>query len=222
MNVNLLKSYLDIKMGNSQSHGDSSLFVINEEQLLNALCEEAERNRLKADNEKLRTELIALRNRVDSMNDAVTSIFNHYNTDREGQIEVLKIFFQLHCRTAPGSRITAKDLNDKVYKFSCEKGIPIKKTEVKELVTGAPFNFVQYKSTNGIACYRDLEFIPVNLNVMDMASAKDNKRQTPMMPALSSVEIKPPVLSPQATPMKVRNDTMSPVGSPAPVMVNRA
>lgn len=137
---------------------------------------------VETENERLRSRISELENKLEStvsnvntgfnnfngqlinLNNMVTPIYNHYNNDKEGQIEVLKRFFQLHCRKVLGSRIGAKELNEKVYKYSVSVGIPIKKTEVKELVTSAPFNLEWYKSTAGIASYRDLEFIPVDLN----------------------------------------------------------
>jgi hypothetical protein len=140
-------------------------------------------NSVKNENERLRAELGEVRKQLEStvssvntgfsnfngqlisLNTMVTPVCNRYNTDREGQIQVLQQFFTLHYRHKPGAKAPARQFNEKVYVFSVKKGIPIPKTQVKELVTAPPFNLVQYKSTGGIACYRDLEEIQPNLQI---------------------------------------------------------
>lgn len=143
---------------------------------------------------------VELKDKLNNINEQSTILGNmitHYQNDVNGQIELLKLFLKSHCRTALGSRISAKELNEKVYAFSLKKGIPIKKTEVKSLVTSEPFNLISYTSTGGIASYRDLEFIPMDLNQVPV--------QRTNLPSLQTNANSP------------RNGSLS----PAPVMMSR-
>jgi hypothetical protein len=150
-----------------------------------------------------------------SLNNMVTPVYTHYNNSKEGQIEVLKRFFQIHCRSVPGSRISAKELNEKVYKFSTSVGIPINKTEVKELVTSAPFNLHWYKSTSGIASYKDLEFIPI-----DLGAGKSSKNVT-NQPQLPNINSNSNSNSNSNGSMSPRSPVYNGAASPAPVMVKQ-
>lgn len=125
-------------------------------------------NTLEAENERLRSELTELKRRLDStdtnvatLNQQVTPMYTRYIENRDGKVDVLRRFFPANVRQRHGSRLLARDLNMKVYRFSSERGIPIPQTEVKELVTNAPFNLQSYKSTDGLTYYRDVEFIPM-------------------------------------------------------------
>lgn len=179
---------------------------------INKLREEF--NQIVVENERLRSKILELEiklstgfnnfnGQLTNINNRVTPVYNHYQNNVNGQIELLKMFLRLHCRTALGSRISAKELNEKVYAFSLKKGIPIMKTEVsgaEELVTAPPFKLDWYKSTGGIACYRDLEFIPI-----DLSEATIQKSNLP--------QIQNTVNSPRSP--------ISGATSPAPVMMNR-
>lgn len=93
-------------------------------------------------------------------------VADHYRINREGQIQVIIRFLASHCRNITGKNISSKELNEKIYNYSLITGIPINKTEVKTLVTSEPFNLCYYKNTDGISCYRDLDFIPPNLDTL--------------------------------------------------------
>lgn len=125
---------------------------------------------------------------------AVNSVESRY----AHQLPIVKEFLETQVRKNPTGKILNHDLNNALIDFADEGDVHIETYEVAKLMRYFGFD---YSESNGKSYYRGLEFIPLQKNI--------------------ATQIQSPMMSPQATPNKVRDDTMSSVGSPAPVMVNR-
>lgn len=177
------------------------------------------------ENERLRAKIAELESKIENtasnvntgftnfntqlvnFNNKITPVYDHYQTDKHGQIDVVSVFLKLHYKKVLGAKTPAKEINGLLYAFSVDRGIPIKKTEAKALLTGPPFNLEQYKSTGGIACYRDLEAIPIDLSSLSIP--------THILPQIRSSSIND--ASGNTSPRSIPTGA----SSPSPIILNR-